>query len=244
MTPNGLDPVAAIVVERRRRAGRTTIVGLTGGVASGKTTLAEQLGRAIGDAHPFTVAVVSTDGFLLPNARLAELGRLERKGFPESYDTAAVHAFLDDVLAGRTTTVPVYDHHTYDIVDAVTVVEPVDVVVFEGVNALAFRERLDLSIYLHAEEPHLQGWFTERAFGLRDAARTEWSPFFGPWVDASDEDFRAMTVVAWDLVNRPNLVDHIEPHRLVADVVIVKSGDHTIESVEIRTVGEEDDGRG
>ena len=213
-------------------------------MASGKSTLAGRLGPAITDAHPFTVAVVSTDGFLHPNARLAELGILERKGFPESYDTDAVHAFLDAVLAGRSTTVPVYDHHTYDIVETVSIVEPADVVVLEGVNALAFRERLDLAIYLHAEEPHLREWFTTRAFALRDAARTEWSPFFGPWVDASDEEFRAMTSVAWELVNRPNLVENIEPHRLVADIVIVKAADHTIESVEIRTSDEEGHGRG
>lgn len=245
MTPNGLEPVVAAIVARHRASGRTTIVGLAGGVAAGKSTIANGIGRAVADDHDLTVAVVSTDGFLFPNSRLASMGIGERKGFPESYDTDAVHRFLDAVLAGTTTTVPVYDHHSYDIVDAVTTVDPADVVVLEGVNALGFRDRLDLSIYLHADEPHLQAWFTARAFDLRDAARTEYSPFFDRWVDASDDDFRGMTVVAWELVNRPNLVEHIEPHRAAADIVIVKSADHTIESVEFRTVDEEaNHGRG
>ena len=221
-------------IARRDSVDGCMVIGLAGGVAAGKSTIADEVARLLETDHGLTVAVVSTDGFLFPNATLAAMGILDRKGFPESYDRDAMHAFLDAVRAGESTTVPVYDHHTYDIVDAVTTVEVVDVVVLEGVNALRLADRFDLALYLHAEEPDLREWFTVRAFGFRDAAHTTPSPFFSPWVDATDEEFRAMATAAWELVNRPNLVECIEPTRAIADMVVVKAGDHTILSVEQR----------
>lgn len=240
MAPGALSPVASSIAGSRRTDAATTIVGLTGGVAAGKTTIADELARLLEDEHGLSAVVVSTDGFLFPTARLAAMGILDRKGFPESYDVDAVHRFLDDVRAGRTATVPVYDHLVYDIVDAETSVERVDVLLFEGVNALRFGDRLDRTIYLHAEEPHLRDWFTVRAFGFREAARHSHSPFFEPWIDASDDDFRSMADAAWDLVNRPNLVECIEPMRDTADIVIVKAGDHTITAIEYRREAEDD----
>lgn len=235
MNAGALNAVATSIAGLHRSRADVTIVGLTGGVAAGKTTTADELARLLVDDHRLATSVVSTDGFLLPNAALAAMGLLDRKGFPESYDIDAVHRFLDAVRAGCTAEVPVYDHHTYDIVDRTTSIEPVDVLVFEGVNALQFADRLDVTIYLHAEEPHLREWFTMRAFGFREEARTTYSPFFDPWVDATDEAFRAMAGAAWELVNRPNLEECIEPTRERADVVVVKAGDHTIQSVEFRT---------
>ena len=208
---------------------------MAGGVAAGKTTIADELARLLVDDHGLVVEVVSTDGFLFPNARLADMGILDRKGFPESYDIDAVHTFLDEVLAGRTATVPVHDHLIHDIVDDERSVGQIDVLVFEGVNALRFADRLDRAVYLHAEEPHLRQWFTDRIFGLRAEARHTYSPFFAPWVDTPDDDFRAMATAAWEFVNLPNLVECIEPTRAVADTVIVKAGDHTISSIEFRT---------
>lgn len=234
--------MAALVADRRGSRRGTFVVGLTGGVASGKSSIAVDLATRLVDDHGVTAQVVSTDGFLFPNERLAAMGILQRKGFPESYDTEAVHAFLDALRAGSTITIPVHDHHTYDIVDAAQTVAPTDVLVFEGVNAQRFRSELDLGIFLDAPEPLLREWFLLRTFRLREEARTHSSPFFEPWLDASDEDFRAMAISAWELVNLPNLVECIEPLRSSADVVIVKASDHTIVSVEVRT-GEEDDGR-
>ena len=47
------------------------------------------------------VDLVTTDGFLLPNSVLQEQGLMERKGFPESYDSAELLRFLSDIKAGR-----------------------------------------------------------------------------------------------------------------------------------------------
>lgn len=240
----GLDAVAAFVTERRAARVDTFIVGLSGSVASGKSTIAVDLATALTCEHRLTAQVVSTDGFLFPNDRLTAMGILHRKGFPESFDTDAILAFVDAMHAGSTTTIPIHDHSTYDIVDAAITVAPTDVLVLEGVNALRFRDDLDLGVYLHAPEPLLREWYIDRTFSLREAARTEYSPFFDPWVDASDDDFRAMAIAAWETVNFPNLVEHIEPLRSVADVVIVKAAGHTIASIEISGTEEVDHGRG
>ena len=50
--------------------------------------------------HP-NVALVTTDGFLYPNAELERRGLLQRKGFPESYDRRALLRFVVDIKSGK-----------------------------------------------------------------------------------------------------------------------------------------------
>src|ERR1700723_4033473 len=63
------------------------IIGIAGSVAAGKSTTARVL-QALLTRWPNTpqVRLVTTDGFLRPNAELIRLGIMDRKGFPESYD--------------------------------------------------------------------------------------------------------------------------------------------------------------
>ena len=219
MSPSDLDPILSLIIGAHAIKGSTVIVGVTGGVAVGKSTFSN---------------VVASDGFLYPNSVLAEQGLSDRKGFPDSYDVAAITAFLADVAAGTPTSVPVYDHHTYDIIDEVVEVGCVDVLIFEGVNALQFHDAFDVSVYLHADEPIMRAWFIQRTSTLRDAARTDYSPFFDPWTDVPEDLFLEMVNGAWDLVNLPNLVDHIEPTRPLAHAVIEWEADHSIRSINIR----------
>lgn len=231
-TGSGLEPLVEFI-GAYLEPGSTTVVGVSGGVAVGKSTSAGVLAALLAE-RGLSVAVVPTDGFLFPNHRLAEMGVLHRKGFPETYDVDAVHALFDTIARREPARVPVYDHHLYDIGDEVLVVDVVDVVVIEGLNALRFVDRLDVAVYLHAEEPDLRRWFTQRAFALRDAARTTWSPFFDAWTEVPDEQFEAMAIGAWESVNLPNLVEHVEPLRAVADVTVFKDAAHTITSIEFR----------
>src|SRR6202049_3716363 len=88
------------------------IIGLAGSVAVGKSTTARVL-EALLARWPNTpkVDLVTTDGFLLPNAVLEREGLMERKGFPESYDLTALLHFLSDIKAGRRPVrAPVYSH--------------------------------------------------------------------------------------------------------------------------------------
>jgi type I pantothenate kinase len=50
--------------------------------------------------HP-RVDLITTDGFLNRNAELERRGLMNRKGFPESFDTARLLNFLHDVKSGR-----------------------------------------------------------------------------------------------------------------------------------------------
>ncbi|CAB4629447.1 MAG: type I pantothenate kinase [Actinobacteria bacterium] len=234
MSPPDLDPILSLIIGAQAIKGSPVVVGVTGGVAVGKSTFSNALATLLSDDTGLEVEAITSDGFLYPNAVLAERGLTDRKGFPESYDVAAIAAFLAEVRAGKPASVPVYDHHIYDIIDGHMKVAALDVLIFEGVNALQFHDEFDVSIYLDAEEPIMREWFIQRTIKFRDAARIEYSPFFDPWINVADELFLEMANSAWDLVNLPNLVDNIEPNRPLAHAVIEWEADHTIRSITIR----------
>lgn len=229
-----LDPVVTRIVDAQTAKGTPLVVGISGGVAVGKSTLGASLARMVSEVTDLRVAVVASDGFLHANAVLAERGITDRKGFPESYDNEAITHFLAVVSAGSRAQVPVYDHLTYDIIDDVLIVPPLDVLIFEGVNVLHFHDQLDVGVYLHADESTMRSWFIERTCALRDAARLEYSPFFDPWVDVPDDLFLDMVNGAWESVNLPNLVDHIEPTRGLAQIEIEWEADHSIRTIVFR----------
>lgn len=234
MAAPNLDTVLSLIIEAHAMKGSTVVIGVTGGVAVGKSTFSSTIATLLSEDTGLDVAVIASDGFLHPNAALAEMGLTDRKGFPESYDTSAISLFLEDVRSSKPVSVPVYDHHTYDIINEVVHVPAVDVLIFEGVNALQFREQFDVSIYLHADEPIMREWFIQRTSTLRDAARIDYSPFFDPWTDVPEDLFLEMVNGAWELVNLPNLVEHIEPTRPLAHAVIEWEADHSIRSITIQ----------
>ena len=77
------------------------IIGVAGSVAVGKSTtsriLREMLARW--PSHP-KVDLITTDGFLFPNAVLEERQLMQRKGFPEGFDLRRMRRFLSDVKSG------------------------------------------------------------------------------------------------------------------------------------------------
>jgi type I pantothenate kinase len=233
-----LGPVSELVIARAQ-AGDVVVVGLAGGVAVGKTFAAGVLASVLSDHDGRSVEVVSTDGFLLPNAELDRLGLAARKGFPESYDHARLVDFLDEVRAGHDVMAPRYDHLTYDVVvDGGVLVKRPDVLVLEGVNALQapLVDRLDLAVYLHADEEDLRRWYQARIRQLRADAPGDGSSFYDAFATMSDDEFAVVADAVWESVNHPNLVDYIEPSRARADVVIEKAADHSIRSLHVRHV--------
>ena len=78
------------------------VIGIAGSVAVGKSTTARILRRLLSrwPHHP-KVDLVTTDGFLLPNAVLEREGLMARKGFPESYDLPSILRFMSDIKAGK-----------------------------------------------------------------------------------------------------------------------------------------------
>jgi type I pantothenate kinase len=226
------------------------IIGVAGSVAVGKSTTARIL-KALLSRWPTSprVDLVTTDGFLLPNAELAARGLMERKGFPESYDLTRFIGFLSDLKSGRSRVeVPVYSHLAYDVVPGeAVVVERPDIVIVEGLNILQpgdlprtgrpilfASDFLDFSIYLDAEEEDLRAWFMERFFRLRATAFTDPRSFFHRFSTMSEEQAGAFAASAWEGINRPNLVENILPTRSRADLILKKGKSHSIEEVAMR----------
>lgn len=216
-------------IEARRRGASPYLVGVTGAVAAGKSTFAGQLAGALA-GHGAAVEIACTDGFLMNNAALQAQGILGRKGFPESYDMAAMRTALAAARVGPAQ-FPGYSHAIYDIDPALTRrIAPPDVLIVEG---LALHEGaaavgLDALIYLDAEEAHLEAWFTERLIGLWRAAEHDPASFYAQFRHFSEPEARAFAVRVWQAINLPNLREHIARARDVAELVVRKGGDHAI----------------
>lgn len=221
------------------------VIGLAGGVSAGKSTCAEAL-AALLRSRPGApvVEVVSTDGFLLPNAELEPRGLVMRKGFPETYDHDLIARTLGGLAAGAPVEVPEYSHEVYDIVGPPRVVDRPDVVILEGVNTLGhgapgtsveMADFCSLRIYLHAEEPDLRGWYVARFLDHIEEARADSSSFFAQWVGLDAGTARQLAVSVWEQVNLVNLVEHILPSRWRADIVLHKAEDHSVRAVAVRS---------
>lgn len=224
-----LDELVSLIASATRRP---VLVGLTGPVAVGKTTFANQLADALG----LRVAIVSTDGFLFPNAELDRRGISMRKGFPESFDVAKLRSFLDAARRGEPTLrVPVYDHLTYDVVPDATVVVEGDVIIVEGVNALGpeYADAYDVTVYLDADEAAIVEWFCARLTEVIRGAKDLPGSFYAPFADWADDQIRQFAEGAWHGINAVNLEQHIRPARDRAQVVVEKGADHAVRSVRV-----------
>lgn len=229
MDLDGYAPIARLVTERTGST-RPVLVGIAGGVAAGKSTAAAILAQLLVGQ---TVAIVSTDGFLLPTAELMARDLIMRKGFPESYDVDALEGFLDAARAGVPgLTVPIYSHETYDIVpDRRESVGTPDVLVVEGVNALQFAERLDLAIYLDAAEADLETWYMARLHEV--CAAPPPGSFYAQFRGFSPRELDTFGREVWRSINLVNLRDCIEPTRACAHVVVNKRADHSVVSLDM-----------
>ena len=228
--------LARLATERATAPDAPIVLGITGAVASGKSTLADAVVDAL--VHDGTSAeVVTTDGFLLPNALLAERGLTMHKGFPDSYDVAALTAFVDAVHANEPDIrVPVYSHITYDVEPGPgRLLGSCRVAVVEGVNTLgALAGRLDLAVYLDVSEADLERWYVARFRALCDEARTDPASFYRSFVSMTADEVDAIALSTWRGINLVNLREHILPTRNLADVVVTKGPDHQVLAVEVR----------
>ncbi len=226
------------------------ILGVAGSVAAGKSTTARVLKALLArwPDHP-RVEQITTDGFLLPNAELERRQIMNRKGFPESFDTARLLNFLADVKSGvKRVEVPVYSHFHYDILlDQTTVIESPDILIVEGLNVLQpanmprggeaipfVSDFFDFSIYLDAEPDVIRDWYVARFMRLRSTAFRDPGAYFHQYVNLSQDDAYARATEIWNTINLKNLEEHILPTRQRAGLILRKSADHHVESVALR----------
>lgn len=224
------------------------VIGVAGSVAVGKSTTARLLRELLArwDDTP-RVELVTTDGFLLPNAELERRGLMERKGFPESYDRRALLRFVSRVKSGvEEVRAPVYSHLVYDIVpDAEIVVRRPDILIVEGLNVLqppqpgarlAVSDLFDFTIYVDARTVDIENWYVERFLRLQRGAFADPRSYFHRFASLSEDDAIARARSIWDQINGPNLEQNIAPTRARASLVLRKASDHTVSNVLIRKV--------
>src|SRR6202166_3567966 len=216
------------------------IIGVAGSVAVGKSTTARVLQALLARWSPRPkVDLVTTDGFLFPNAVLERQGLMQKKGFPESYDLPTLLSFLSDIKAGRRKVrAPVYSHLTYDIVPNQWV-EVVNVLQTgrlprDGKAVPVVSDFFDFSVYIDADEPVLREWYVKRFLALRDTAFHDPRSYFHPYAPLSDEEASATALAIWERTNLANLEDNILPTRPRATLIMKKGADHVVEQVALR----------
>ena len=226
------------------------IIGVAGSVAVGKSTTARVL-QALLARWPNTprVDLLTTDGFLYPNAVLDREGLMQKKGFPESYDLPALLRFLSDVKAGRRPVrAPVYSHLVYDVKpnDWLEVDRP-DILIVEGLNVLQtgrppkdgkaipyVSDFFNFSVYLDASEDVLLRWYVDRFLTLRETAFKDPRSYFHRYSKFSDEEAAATATSIWERINLVNLHENILPTRQRADLILTKGESHLVEEVALR----------
>lgn len=226
------------------------VIGVAGSVAVGKSTTARVLKALLArwPDHP-RVDLLTTDGFLYPNAELTRLGMMDRKGFPESFDSSRLLRFLADIKSGvERVEAPVYSHFQYDILPGATAgFERPDILIVEGLNVLqpAFNPRngeatpfvsdfIDFSIYIDADAAVIEQWYVTRFMRLRATAFRDPGAYFHQYAAMAPEDAYRKALLLWRTINLPNLEEHILPTRRRARLILRKSETHRIESVELR----------
>ncbi len=226
------------------------IIGIAGSVAVGKSTTARVL-QALLARWPNTpkVDLVTTDGFLLPNAVLKREGLMEKKGFPESYDLPLLLRFLSEIKAGRRRVrAPLYSHFFYDVMpDEMVEVDRPDILIVEGLNVLQttrppkdgkaipfVSDFFDFSLYIDADEDVLEHWYVDRFMHLRETAFRDPLSYFHRYSELSNDGARERALSIWRTINQPNLTANILPTRQRADLILRKAGDHEVAEVSLR----------
>jgi len=220
------------------------VIGVAGSVAVGKSTFARILQALLArwPDHP-NVGLVTTDGFLHPNKVLDERGLMARKGFPESYDTRRLLAFLRDVKSGADVVrAPLYSHVIYDVLeDEEVIIQRPDIIILEGLNVLQVSNQgnefvsdyFDFSIYVDADESDIISWFIARFMKLRESVFQDPNSFFRHYAMLSDDDAVATATSIWRDINGRNLRDNILPTRERAALILRKAADHRVTDVRL-----------
>ena len=228
------------------------VIGLAGSVAVGKSTTARVLRQLLAHwpEHP-NVALVTTDGFLHPNAELERRGLLHRKGFPESYDRRALLRFLVDIKSGKDEVLaPTYSHLVYDVVpDEKVAVQRPDIMILEGLNVLqparvrddgraglTLSDFFDFSVYVDARTEHIRRWYVERFLRLRETAFRDPESYFAQYAALTEEEAVETAGRLWDTINGPNLTQNVLPTRSRATLVLRKDRDHSVRYVRLRKI--------
>jgi len=221
------------------------LIGITGSVSVGKSTISNIIKKLV-TSPPINLSaqVISTDNFLFPNSQLQKDQILHRKGFPESFDHAAIIKFLSGIREGKPNSIiPIYSHETYDI-EGTSHSEVTDLIIIEGVNILqdppekkgedqSIRDFLDFSIFIDADESEITKWYEHRFLRYCTLAEDNTKSFFSQFKNLNMEERKELASEIWKSVNKPNLDNYIYPSKKYADLIITKGHGHLVSSLQV-----------
>ena len=124
------------------------IIGITGGSASGKTTIAKAIAQSIKGSIIFSMDCFYSD--LPPNQDPKEYNF----DHPDAIDFQKCCAALLDLKQGKPTKVPKYDF-TLNKAVGEEIIEPSQIIIVEGIFSLYYseiRDMLDIKIYVHTDD--------------------------------------------------------------------------------------------
>jgi type I pantothenate kinase len=228
------------------------IIGVSGSVGVGKSTVSRVLQALLSRwTNHRSVAVVTTDGFLYPNAELERQGIMQRKGFPESYDVEQLLDFLMALKSGeQQVQAPVYSHEIYDILpDQTITLDSPDIVIVEGLNILQTGLRrpgqqpkqfvsdfLDFSIFVDAELDSVREWYVQRVQHFCNTSFKEPDNYFNFLSEMLPEEQVKFAERVWREINEVNLLENILPFRERAKLILHKDAQHAVDYIDLRKI--------
>ena len=166
-------------------ASDTLVIGISGGSASGKTTLAKNLVSSLQPKLPFKVCYISQDSYYLPLSDQLEELRLtepeQLKGspnwdHPKAVDLPLLSQHLIDLKNQKTIQIPTYDFMTSDRTSEVQELGPCEIVILEGIFVLhdpQIFKNLDIKVYVDLDDSTRFSRRLER--DVKERGRTEQS---------------------------------------------------------------------
>jgi len=129
------------------------LIGVTGGTASGKTTVCEQIIHALSDQR---VVLISQDSFYF-SLTPEQQANVKSYNFdhPNAFDWGAVKETLEALRRGQLCHIPVYDYTTHQRSAETRIIESADVVIVEGImvfHSPAVRELLNMKIFVDTDD--------------------------------------------------------------------------------------------
>ena len=242
---NPLDTISKKIhskaTEYRKKNKGVFIVGICGSVSVGKTTTSQNIKNIIKTYNEMNnIEVVSSDSFLLSLKELSKKNILQKKGFPETYNTKLMIDFINQVKRNKSKILsPIYSQIKYDIIkDQQKEIGRPEILIIEGLNTLqkncGIKDMLDYKIYIDAKSNLIKKWYIKRFIDAKQNQFTDPKSYFYSISKMTNKKAIEVGINYWKKINYKNLKMNILPTKKYADMVIKKTKKHFIKKIKIK----------